>query len=110
VEHWGEQEAYRIPKGKPEGKRPLGRPRSKWVDNRKTDLIESISGVDWIRLVQDKDKLGARVNTVMSTGVPQIPGKFLSSCSTDGISREDFISSVTTEVEIRRFILKKMFS
>jgi hypothetical protein len=43
--------------GKPEGKRPLGRPRRRWVDNIRMDLGERVwGGVDWIGLVQDRDK------------------------------------------------------
>jgi hypothetical protein len=49
--------AYKLLVGKPEGKRPLGRPRRRWVDNIKMDLLEIVwGGVDWIGLVQDRDK------------------------------------------------------
>jgi hypothetical protein len=49
--------AYRLLVGKPEGKRPPGRPRRRWVDNIKMDLLETgCGGVDWIGLAQDKDK------------------------------------------------------
>jgi hypothetical protein len=49
--------AYRLLVGKPEGKRPLGRPRRRWVDNIKMDLGEiGWGGVDWIGLAKDKDK------------------------------------------------------
>jgi hypothetical protein len=49
--------AYRLLVGKPEGKRPLGRPRRRWVDNIKIDLLEiGWGGVDWICLAQDRDK------------------------------------------------------
>jgi hypothetical protein len=52
--------------GKPEGKRPLGRPRRRWVDNIKMDLREiGWDGVDWIDLTQDRDQWRALVNTVM---------------------------------------------
>jgi hypothetical protein len=48
--------AYRLLVGKPEGKRPLGRPRCRWVDNIKMDLLEiGWGGVDWIGLAQDRD-------------------------------------------------------
>jgi hypothetical protein len=51
--------AYRILVGKPEGKRPLARPRRRWVDNIKMDLREIGSdGVDWIDLAQDRDSGG----------------------------------------------------
>jgi hypothetical protein len=57
--------------GKPEGKRPLGRPRRRWFYNVKMDLLEiSWSGVDWICLAQDRDKWRAFVNPVMNLRVP----------------------------------------
>jgi hypothetical protein len=57
--------AYRILVGKPEGKRPLGRPRRRWVDNIKMDLREiEWYGMDWIDLAQDRDQWRALVNTV----------------------------------------------
>jgi hypothetical protein len=57
--------------GKPEGKRPLGRPRCRWVDNIKMDLLEIGWGsVDWIDLVQDRDKWKALVNAVINLRVP----------------------------------------
>jgi hypothetical protein len=63
--------AYRLLVGKPEGKGPLGRPRRKWVDNIKMDLLEIEWGsVDWISLVQVRDKLRALVNVVMNFRVP----------------------------------------
>jgi hypothetical protein len=62
--------AYRILVGKPEGKRPLGRPRRRWVDNIKLDLREiEWDGMDWIELAQDKDRWRALVNTVMNLRV-----------------------------------------
>jgi hypothetical protein len=63
--------AYRILVGKPEGKRPLGRPRRTWVDNIKIDVSKiGCDGVDWIDLAQDGDKWRALVNTVMNLRVP----------------------------------------
>jgi hypothetical protein len=61
---------YRILVGKPEGKRPLGRPRRRWVDNIKMDLIAiGWEGVDWIDLAQDRDQWRALVNTVLNVRV-----------------------------------------
>jgi hypothetical protein len=57
--------------GKPEGKRPLGMPRRRWVDNIKMDLLEiSWDCVDRIALAQDRDKWRALVNAVMNLRVP----------------------------------------
>jgi hypothetical protein len=57
--------------GKPEGKRPLGRPRRRWEENIKTDLREiGWDGMDWIDLAQDRDQSRALVNTVMNLRVP----------------------------------------
>jgi len=57
--------------GKPEGKRPLGRPRRKWEDNIKMDLQEVVCGdMDWIELAQDRDRLRALVTAVMNIPVP----------------------------------------
>jgi hypothetical protein len=51
------RDGYRLLVGKPEGKRPLGRPRRRWVDNIKMDLLEISWGcVDWIGLAQDRYK------------------------------------------------------
>jgi hypothetical protein len=62
---------YRILVGKPEGKRPLGRPRRRWMDNIKIDLREiGWNGMDWIDLAQDRDQWVALVNTVMNCRVP----------------------------------------
>jgi hypothetical protein len=63
--------AYRLLVGKPEGMRPLGRPRHRWEDNIKMDLLEiGWGGVDWIGLAQDRDKWRALMNTVMNLRVP----------------------------------------
>ena len=56
--------------GKPEGKRPLEKPRHRWEDNIKMDLRE-VGGVgDWMELAQDRDRWRVLVNTVMNLGVP----------------------------------------
>jgi hypothetical protein len=63
--------AYRILVGRPEGKRPLGRPRRRREDNIKMDLREiRINGADWIRLARDRVQWWAFVNTVMKLQVP----------------------------------------
>jgi len=57
--------------GKPEGKRPLGRPRRRWEDNIKMDLQEVVcGGVDWMELAQDRDRRRALVTAVMNLRVP----------------------------------------
>jgi hypothetical protein len=62
---------YRILVGKPEGNRPLGRPRRRWVDNIRMDLGEiGGDGVDGVDLAQDRDQWRALVNTVMNLRVP----------------------------------------
>jgi late competence protein required for DNA uptake (superfamily II DNA/RNA helicase) len=62
---------YRLLVGKPEGKRPLGRPRYRWIDNIKMDLLEIGWGVvDWIGLAQDRYRWRALVNSVMNLRVP----------------------------------------
>jgi hypothetical protein len=80
--------AYRILVGKPEGRRPLGRPRRRWVDNIKMDLREiGWDGVDWVDLAEDRDQLRALVNTVMNLRLPYNAGKFLSGCTIGSFSR-----------------------
>jgi hypothetical protein len=67
----GKRHAYRILVGKPEGKRPLGRPRRTWVDNIKMDLREiEWDGVNWIDVAQDIDQWRALVNTARNLLVP----------------------------------------
>jgi hypothetical protein len=57
--------------GKPEGKKPLGRPRRRWEDNSKMDHLEvKCGGVNWIKLAQDRDRSRALVNVVMNLRVP----------------------------------------
>jgi hypothetical protein len=63
--------AYRILVANPEGKRPLGRPRRRWVDNIKMNLREvGLNGVDWIDMAQDRDQWRVLVNTVLNLRVP----------------------------------------
>jgi hypothetical protein len=62
---------YRLLVGKPEGKRPLGRPRRKWADNMRMDLGEvGLCDVDWIGLAKDRNRWRAVVNSVLNLQVP----------------------------------------
>jgi hypothetical protein len=62
---------YRVLVGRPESKRPLGRPRRRWEDNIKMDLREiGMEGANWIRLAQDRVRWRAFVNTVMNLRIP----------------------------------------
>jgi len=62
---------YRVLVGKPEGKRPLGRPRHRWEDNIRMDLREvGCGGVDWMEQTQDRDRRRAPVSAVMNLQVP----------------------------------------
>jgi hypothetical protein len=72
VAFMGEQrDVYRVLVGKPEAKRPLGRPRHRWGDNIKVDLQEvECEGKDWSDVAQDSDRWQAIVNVVMNLQVP----------------------------------------
>ena len=62
---------FRVLVGKPEGRRPLGTSRRRWVDNIRTDLQEVGSGyMDWIRLTQDRNRWRTLVSAVMNLRVP----------------------------------------
>ena len=69
--------------GKPEGKKPLGRPRRKWEDNINIDLQE-VRGAcgDWMELAQDRERWRAVVSMVRNLRVPKNAGNFLTSCRT----------------------------
>ena len=67
---------YRVLVGQPEGKRPLGRARRRWKDNIKMDFQEvGCWGMDWIVLVQDRDRWRALVNVVINLRFPYNEGK-----------------------------------
>ena len=71
-----ERGVYRVLVGKPEGKRPLGRPRRRWVDNIRT---VGCGYVDWIGLAEDRDRWRTLVSAVMNLRVPWNAGNFLTS-------------------------------
>jgi hypothetical protein len=65
-----ERKVYKVFVGKPEGKRPLGRPRHRWEDGIRMDIREiGLGGLDWIRLSQDRDRWRAVVSAVMNLRV-----------------------------------------
>ena len=67
----GGRGVYGVLEGKPGGKRPLRRPRRRWEDNIKMDLRElGCGGMNWIELVQDRDRWRALVSAVMNLRVP----------------------------------------
>ena len=83
-----ERGMYRVLVGKPEGKRPLGRPRRRWVDNIRTDLQEVGCGyMDWSGRAQDIDRWWMLVSAVMNLRVPWNAGNFLTSCKPVSFSR-----------------------
>jgi len=68
---WWRVQVYRVLMGKPEGKRPLGRPRRRWEDNINIDLQEmGCESMEWIDMAQDRDRWRALVNAVMNLRVP----------------------------------------
>ena len=89
VARMGEERGVcRVLVGKPEGRRPLGRPRRRWVDNIRMDLQEVGCGyMDWIRLAQNRDRWRTLVSAVMNLRVPWNAGNFLTSCKPVSFSR-----------------------
>jgi hypothetical protein len=97
---------YRILVGKPEGKRPLGRPRHRWADNIDMDLKEiGWDGVDWIDMAEDRDQCWALVNTVLNLWVPQNAGKFLSGCPINGSSRRALLHKYVRYIFLLLFLV-----
>jgi hypothetical protein len=91
---------YRLLVGKPEGKRPRGRPRRRGLDNIKVHLREiGWDGMDWIDLPRLRDLCRALLNTVMNQRVPQNIGKFLNSCTADAFSRR--AEQITSVCDLR---------
>jgi len=83
-----ERGVYRVLVVKPEGKRPLGRPRRRWVDNIRMDLQEVGCGyMEWIGLAQDRDRWQTLMSAVMNIRVPRNAGNFLTSCKAVSFSR-----------------------
>ena len=71
VTHMGEERGvYRVLLGKLEGRRPLGRPKRRWVDNIRMDLQLGCGYMDWIGLAQDRDRWRTLVSAVMNLRVP----------------------------------------
>jgi hypothetical protein len=79
--------AYRLLVKKPEGKRPLGRPRRRWLDNIRMDLLEvGWADVDWIGLANDGNRWRALVNSVLNLRDPRNIGKLSSGLTSSGLS------------------------
>ena len=92
---WGEG-VYWVLVGKPEGRRPLGRLRHRWVDNIRTDLQEVGYGyMDWIGLAQDRDRWQTLVSAVMNLRVPWNAVNFLTSCKPVSFSRKTLHNGVS---------------
>ena len=84
-----ERGVYRVLVGKPEGKRPLGRPRRRCVDNIRMNLQEVGCGyVDWIGLAHDRGRWWTLVSAVMNLRVPQNVGNLLTGCKPVSFSRK----------------------
>jgi hypothetical protein len=78
--------AYRLLVGKTEGKRPLGRPRRRWVEHIRMDFGEVGWGdVDWIGLAKDRNRWRAPVNSVLKLRVPLNAGKLSSGLTSSGL-------------------------
>jgi hypothetical protein len=98
--------AYMILVRKSEGKRPVGRPRSRWVANIKMDLREiGWNRIDWIDLAQDRNYWKGLVNTVMNTRGLSNAGKFLSDCTIGGFSRRAQLRDVSYITNYETFSL-----
>ena len=97
-----ERGVYMVLVGKPEGKRPLGRPRRRWVDNIRMDLQEVGCGyMDWIGLAHDRDSWRTLVSAVMNLRVPWNGGNFLTSCKPVSCSRRTLhhgVSKITCKL------------
>jgi hypothetical protein len=87
---------YTVLVGKPERKKPLGRPRRRWEDNIKMDIQEvKWEGMDWIDVAQDRDRWRALVNAVVIFWVPQNAGNFLTRSEPSSFSRRTLLRGVS---------------
>ena len=94
-----ERGVYRVLVGKPEGRRPLGKPRRRWGDNIRTDLQEvGCVYMDWIGLARDRDRWRTLVSAVMNLRVPRNAGNFLTSCRPVSFSRRTLHHGVSKYV------------
>jgi hypothetical protein len=94
---------YRLLAGKPGGKRPLGKPKRRWADNIKMDLLEiELGGVDWIALAQDRYRWRALMKAVMNLRVPYNARKLPSACITCGLSSGSQLHRVSQSVRTIR--------
>ena len=99
---------YRVLVGKPEGKRTLGRPRRRWVDNVRMDLQEVGCGyMDWIGLAQDRDRWRTLASAVMNLWVPWNVENFLTSCKPVSFSRRTLHHGVSKYVHLLVCYLNK---
>ena len=111
VARMGEERGlYRVLVGKPEGKRPLGRPMLRWVDTIRMDLQEVGCGyMDWIGLAQGRDRWRTLMSAAMNLRVPFNAGNFLTSCKPVSCSRRTLHRGVSMFDSFERKILRKIF-
>ena len=103
VAHMGEERGlYRVLVGKPEGRRPLGRLRRRWVDIRMDFREVGCGYMDWIGLAQDRDRWRTLVSAVMNLRVPCNAGNFLTSCKPVSCSRRTLHHGVSKYVILLR--------
>ena len=90
---------YRFLVGKPEGRRPLGRPKRRWENNTRINLWEVGCGcVDWMELAQGRDRWRALVSAVMNLRVAYNAGNFLTNCRPVSFSRRTLLHGASKYV------------